>query len=94
MRLVSPRRGTSGASPHHPALHLRLLLHDRPPTLLRFRLALQASQRLPSLTDQEHIALDDCFSSVTCALAKCERLLRTPIPLGYTRYSVRFIWLW
>ena len=24
----------------------------------------------------------------------CEKLLRTPIPLGYTRYSVRFSWLW
>ena len=27
-------------------------------------------------------------------LAKCEKMLRTPIPLGYTRYTVRFLWIW
>ena len=31
---------------------------------------------------------------VTSALGKCESFLRTPIPLGYTRYSVRFLWVW
>ena len=47
-----------------------------------------------SMTDQERIALDDELAVVTCALAKCEKMLRTPIPLGYTRYSVRFLWIW
>ena len=55
--------------------------------------SLGASQRLPSLTDQELIALDDCLVTVTQSLGKCEALLRTPIPLGYTRYSVRFLCL-
>ena len=27
-------------------------------------------------------------------LASSERVLRTPIPLGYTRYTIRFLWLW
>ena len=57
-------------------------------------ISLGARQRLPSLTDQEFIAFDDCLSTVTSDLGKCERLLRTPIPLGYTRYSVRFLWIW
>lgn len=64
------------------------------PYLALAALSLGVSRRLPSLSDQERIALDDGLSTVTCALAKCEKLLRTPIPLGYTRYSVRFLWIW
>ena len=51
-------------------------------------------RRLPGLTDQEQIALDDALASVSTSLAKCEEILATPIPLGYTRYSVRFLWVW
>lgn len=57
-------------------------------------LSIGASQRLPSLTDQELIAYDESLAAVTSALGKCESFLRTPIPLGYTRYSVRFLWVW
>ena len=57
-------------------------------------LTLGVSQRLSPLTDQEQIALDDCLSSVSTNLAKCEEILSTPIPLGYTRSSVRFLWVW
>ena len=57
-------------------------------------LSLGSSQRLPSLTDQEQIAFDESLAAVTSALGKSESFLRTPIPLGYTRYSVRFLWLW
>ena len=64
------------------------------PSLALSSISLGVSQRLPSLTDQERIALDDELAVVTCALAKCEKMLRTPIPLGYTRYSVRFLWIW
>ena len=52
------------------------------------------SQRLPGLTDQERIALDDLLVTVSADLAKCEKLISTPIPLGYTRSSVRFLWIW
>jgi putative membrane protein len=57
-------------------------------------LSLGMRRRLPSLTDQEFIAMEDTLSSITQNLGQCERLLRTPIPLGYTRYSVRFLWIW
>ena len=57
-------------------------------------LTLGVSQRLTPLTDQEQIALDDCLSSVSTSLAKCEQIKATPIPLGYTRSSVRFLWVW
>ena len=57
-------------------------------------LSMGAAQRLPSLTDQELIAYDESLAEVTGALGKCESFLRTPIPLGYTRYSVRFLWVW
>eukprot|EP00908_Phaeocystis_cordata_P018151 Transcript_29547.p1 GENE.Transcript_29547~~Transcript_29547.p1 ORF type:complete len:490 (-),score=158.35 Transcript_29547:57-1481(-) len=57
-------------------------------------ITLGASQRLPGLTDQERIALDDLLVTVSADLAKCEKLISTPIPLGYTRSSVRFLWIW
>jgi predicted membrane chloride channel (bestrophin family) len=106
-------------------------------------ISIGASQRLPSLTDQELVAFDESLSTVsaslgirplqigsisrldprplsyracgaagpsvpsthllihtfsshqvTDALGTCEAFLRTPIPLGYTRYSVRFLWVW
>lgn len=40
------------------------------------------------------IAIDSQLTGVTNSLGVCEKLLRTPIPLGYTRYSVRFLWIW
>lgn len=64
------------------------------PHLAITAISLGASRRLPSLTDQQHISIDDELNAITSALGKCEKLLRTPIPLGYTRYSVRFLWLW
>ena len=41
-------------------------------------LSVGASQRLPSLTDQELIAYDESLAAVTSALGKCESFLRTP----------------
>lgn len=64
------------------------------PYLAITTLSLGVSRRLTSLTDQETVSIDEEFSKVTEALGKCEKLLRAPIPLGYTRYSVRFLWLW
>ena len=57
-------------------------------------IALGVAQRVPSLTDQERIAIDDGLASVSTYLASCEKLISTPIPLGYTRATVRFLWLW
>ena len=64
------------------------------PYLCLSAIALGTSRRLHRLTDQERIALDDCLASVSTNLAKCEKILSTPIPLGYTRSSVRFLWVW
>ena len=66
----------------------------RTPYLAITSLSLGACRRLPSLTDQEQVSIDEEFGVITKALGECETLLRTPIPLGYTRYSVRFSWLW
>jgi len=72
----------------------QLARQEYTPYLAITAISLGASQRLPGLTDQEHIAFEDELATVTSSLAKCEKLLRTPIPLGYTRYSVRFLWVW
>lgn len=50
--------------------------------------------RLPSIEASRHSAMDYELTELTRSLGTCERLLRTPIPLGYTRYSVRFLWIW
>ena len=57
-------------------------------------ISLGTRQRLPSLTDQELVGIDEELGKVDVALGRCEKLLRAPIPLGYTRYSVRFLFLW
>jgi len=76
------------------AAEINLMGAQMTPSLAMTAIALGAARRLPSLTDQEHIAIDDGFSETTKALAKCEKLLRTPIPLGYTRYTVRLLFIW
>ena len=48
----------------------------------------------PRVEVNERIALEAQLSVLTSDIASCEKLLRTPIPLGYTRYSVRFLWIW
>lgn len=82
--------GTDGASD----AELELMGEEMTPSLAMTAISLGAARRLPSLTDQEHIAIDDGFAETTKALANCEKLLRTPIPLGYTRYAVRFLTIW
>mmetsp|Transcript_32748 Transcript_32748/g.49356 ORF Transcript_32748/g.49356 Transcript_32748/m.49356 type:complete len:514 (+) Transcript_32748:225-1766(+) len=57
-------------------------------------LSLGIATRLPSLDTQETTRLDEQLSNLVSSLSTCEKLLRTPIPLGYTRYSVRFLWAW
>ena len=64
------------------------------PYLAITALSLGACRRLPSLGVGEQLSLEEDFGAITKSLGKCERLLRAPIPLGYTRYSVRFLWLW
>jgi len=48
----------------------------------------------PRLNEQQRQGLDSLLWDVSEQLARCERLIRTPIPLGYTRSTVRFLWLW
>jgi len=64
------------------------------PYLALTALSLGAAQRLPSFTDQELVAFDESLDTINCNLAQCEDLLRTPIPLGYTRSAIRFLWIW
>ena len=64
------------------------------PYLALTALSLGAARRLPSFTDQELVALDESLDVLNCNLAQCEDLLRTPIPLGYTRSAIRFLWIW
>jgi len=72
----------------------RLTTSQLTPYVALTAIALGVSTRLPTLSDQERVAVDDELAVVTSSLGKCEKLLRTPIPLGYTRYAVRFLWIW
>jgi len=64
------------------------------PWLALTALSYSTMHRLPSIEVNERIALEGQITELTCALGMCEKILRTPIPLGYTRYSVRFLWIW
>jgi len=50
--------------------------------------------RMPSLDPQESVMVEEQFSQISSSLGTCEKLIRTPIPLGYTRYAVRFTMIW
>jgi len=50
--------------------------------------------RMPSLDPQESVMMEEQFAEIILSLGTCEKLIRTPIPLGYTRYSVRFLMIW
>eukprot|EP00873_Tetraselmis_striata_P039464 jgi/Tetstr1/459728/TSEL_005081.t1 len=56
--------------------------------------SLAMARRLPGMAEGERLMAEERLSALTLSLGSCERLLRTPIPLGYTRYSVRFLWIW
>ena len=70
------------------------LAGDLTPATLTTALSLGVRQRMPSLDVSERAAMEAELSQVISSLGTCEKLLRTPIPLGYTRYSVRFLWAW
>lgn len=38
--------------------------------------------------------MDESITMFTDTCGACERLLRTPLPLGYTRHTSRFLVLW
>ena len=57
-------------------------------------ISLSTSRRLPSMRKEDRVQFESDLSELTTSLGTCEQLLRTPIPLGYTRYSVRFLWIW
>lgn len=57
-------------------------------------ISLGITRRISSLDFQESTLIESQFAQIVCSLSKCEMMLRTPIPLGYTRYSVRFLWIW
>ncbi|KAL4853499.1 hypothetical protein ACK3TF_005521 [Chlorella vulgaris] len=46
------------------------------------------------LRDSQRNRIDENFTFLEDQLGKCERLLRTPIPLSYTRHTSRFMVIW
>ncbi|CAE8724251.1 unnamed protein product [Polarella glacialis] len=54
----------------------------------------QAINQVPRLNEQQRQGFDTILWDITSQLVRCERLLRAPIPLGYTRSTLRFMWLW
>jgi predicted membrane chloride channel (bestrophin family) len=67
--------------------------HQSPSALIN-AISLGIMTRIPSLDPQEATIIDEQFVEIVSSLGICEKLLRTPIPLGYTRYSVRFVMIW
>ena len=84
--VLSAALGVDAQSADHAELRA-LAIADRniqtvTPYLCLNAITLGCAQRLPGLTDQERIALDDCLMTVSTDLSKCEKIISTPIPLG------------
>jgi len=63
------------------------------PELVHLALAVEIN-RLPRLKTPQQTVMDVCLANVSTELTNCEQLVRTPIPLAYTRSLLRFLWLW
>jgi len=64
-------------------------------TPAHFQLAISREiNKVPNLNEQQRQGLDFLLVYVSDALSMCDRIVRMPIPLGYTRSTVRFLWLW
>jgi len=50
--------------------------------------------RLPHLDLPQRQGMEATLARLTSELGVCDQLLRTPIPLAYTRSLLRFLWLW
>lgn len=81
--------GSTEPSAYHMAVDTPLT-----PTSGIAAISLGITRRISSLDFQESTLIESQFAQIVCSLSKCEMMLRTPIPLGYTRYSVRFLWIW
>jgi predicted membrane chloride channel (bestrophin family) len=67
--------------------------HQSPSALINI-ITLGIMTRIPTLDPEETTCIEEQFVEIISSLGTCEKLLRTPIPLGYTRYSVRFVMIW
>lgn len=47
-----------------------------------------------NLTTPERLSMEAHVTGLLADLGACERILSTPIPLGYTRHTTRFLFLW
>jgi len=79
---------------------LRFLLRNQQryqyqsPSALINIITLGMMTRIPSLDPQEATLIEEQFTEIISSVGTCEKILRTPIPLGYTRYAVRFTMIW
>lgn len=72
-------------------LELLLVAHHRPSFALSVLTELGAAA---PLRESHRIRLDENLTYFEDAVGSCERILRTPIPLSYTRHTSRFMVIW
>lgn len=68
-----------------------LASHHRPNCLIQL---MSQSLGLVHLENTERVLLENHITQYTSSVSVCERLIRTPIPLSYTRLTSRFLVLW
>ena len=75
------------------AQELRLLVasYHRPSFALAVLSELAAEA---PVNEVQRVRLDENLTYFQQCVGECERLLRTPIPLSYTRHTSRFLLLW
>eukprot|EP00242_Pyramimonas_sp_CCMP2087_P000933 CAMPEP_0198229422 /NCGR_PEP_ID=MMETSP1445-20131203/114118_1 /TAXON_ID=36898 /ORGANISM="Pyramimonas sp., Strain CCMP2087" /LENGTH=374 /DNA_ID=CAMNT_0043909885 /DNA_START=881 /DNA_END=2005 /DNA_ORIENTATION=+ len=65
--------------------------HNRPQFVLQMLSAIANNAQLNS---DQHVSIDSSLARVGDMLTECERIVTTPVPLSYTRFTNRFLLVW
>mmetsp|Transcript_42215 Transcript_42215/g.70464 ORF Transcript_42215/g.70464 Transcript_42215/m.70464 type:complete len:422 (+) Transcript_42215:311-1576(+) len=68
-----------------------LIAHNRPSFVLQQLASIANNAQLNS---DQHVALHEKLANLGEIVVQCERILTTPIPLSYTRFTNRFLMVW
>lgn len=84
----------SRAEPKWSEAEIDMLMKAQHRPCMALSVLAESVRQLPSLNPIQMMQIQDQINQMHDYLGGCERLLRTPIPLSYTRHTARFLILW
>lgn len=63
------------------------------PPLMALQVLTEVFDRAP-ISAKQRLRVDGCLTELSDVVGACERILRTPIPVSYTRHTARFLVIW